>query len=332
MGNSLDKLKKQTKSSPTLRLLKQRLGGGGAHGKPVDGGANTSSPQTVGNGKPPQAAETPKAMKQEILGPDPLHDAAHVIENLPDEATAMAKIHQLIDEQGLNYFELGGTLQVMHEKKWYAGRQTFGELCEEEFGFSRRKAEYLIRIYNFLGAADMTWEQVKAVGWTMMRVLPGKVDPKAAQEWVEKAASMSVQQLREEVKVAKVGQETGQKQVASSVLTKTFKLHADQKESLETALDKAKKEVSTEADAVALEHVCMTFLSPGASVPKEKPEATVKAVATSPGDPGYVWPSVKAMCQHVLAEHDGDVDQTMKSLFDPFEEVFPSVAVTVKII
>ncbi len=336
MTTNLDNLNDQKKNSPTLHLLKQQLGGGGAHGKPVDGGAdaNTSSPQAAGDGKsaPPPAAETPKATKQQVLGPDRLHDAAHQIEKLADEATAVAKVHALIDEQGFNFYQLGGVLQVMREKKWFLGHQTFGELCEEEFGFSRRKAEYLVSIYNFILDAELTWEQFKTVGWTKLRVIAQRVEPKAALPWIEKAGTTTVKELQKTLNASVAGADSVDGGGGSPVKTLVFKPHEDQLEGIRTALDKAKKEFQTEYDTVALEHICMTFLSPGASQPKsEAPPVGSAVAAPKPGQDGYVWPSVKAMYQHLLAEHDGDLHQTMKALFDAFGDVFPSVDVTVKI-
>ena len=335
MNIIMGKSNEQSKNSPIMELLKHQKGSA-SDAKPVNGEEDTSSPQPVGDDNPPPAAETPKASKQQVLGPDRLMDSAHAIENLKDEATAVTKIHELIDEQGFNYFQLGGVFQVMHEKKWYAGHKTFGEMCEEEFGTSLRKAQYFVKIYNFVVNSELTWEQIKTVGWTKMRVIAQRIETKEALPWIEKAKTMSVQKLRQEVKKLA---ETGEQKAITDVSTKTFKLHADQKEVLEAALDKAKTEGPTEYDSVALENVCLDFLSAGASKPKELPdEGPGKSVAVkgavisaTPGQPEYVWPEMRQHFERVKAEYGDDLDGAISMVFEAFELVFPEVEVQIRV-
>lgn len=47
----------------------------------------------------------------------------------------------------------------------------------------------------------------------------------------------------------------------ASKVTKTFKLNPDQKETIEAAIEKAKEKSNTTVDTVALEYVCLEYLS-----------------------------------------------------------------------
>ena len=49
-------------------------------------------------------------------------------------------------------------------------------------------------------------------------------------------------------------------QSSKTVTTKTFKVHEDQKATIEAALTKAKEQSGTTVDTVALEYVCIDFM------------------------------------------------------------------------
>lgn len=66
---------------------------------------------------------------------------------------------------------------------------------------------------------------------------------------------------------------------ASTKATKTFKMHDDQKETIEAAIEKAKEKSSTTVDTVALEYICMEFLS-GKQVSLQQQVAGLDRVAT----------------------------------------------------
>jgi hypothetical protein len=57
-------------------------------------------------------------------------------------------------------------------------------------------------------------------------------------------------------------------QSAKTVTTKTFKVHEDQKEIIETALKKAREDGNTTFDTVALYYICQDFL--GGQTPAQR--------------------------------------------------------------
>ena len=65
--------------------------------------------------------ESLKVKEAHVLPPDPLSQAAHKIENLPNEEAAQETLAELISNEVRNDFEIGGVLAVCRDKKWYGG-------------------------------------------------------------------------------------------------------------------------------------------------------------------------------------------------------------------
>jgi hypothetical protein len=64
--------------------------------------------------------------------------------------------------------------------------------------------------------------------------------------------------------------EEGETEPTPEVTVKTFKVHADQKKTIDAALDKAKKASGTTVDTVALEFICLDYLAGGETKPLDK--------------------------------------------------------------
>lgn len=264
-------------------------------------------------------------MSGEVLESDPLHTWAHEIENItdPDEARERAKAY--LDEGGFADFKLGGVLTRIEENDWTGDYSSFRDYVEAAIGVGYHKARRLIAIYSGLLELGVPWEKLAPLGWSKVLALLDVLTAENADAWIAKAQALTYVQTIEEVKAAKKAAATGQEQITSVVSTKTFKLHKDQRESVVDALAKAKKEAPTDVEAVALEHICQMYLSPGASQPKAK-------AGQQPGQPGYVWPDMKAMFDHMLIDvAKGNLNEAMKVVFSAFEAAFPTVQVTVKV-
>ena len=186
--------------TPTMELLKKKESSDAVK-KLAAAKAHTCSPPPSDAGPPEKVpADSAADAKKKVSKSDPLQDAAHEIENLKNEAAALAMLRDLTDERGMSEFQLGGVLTVIRAYKWYAGHETFAKFCEHQLGFRLRKAEYLMKIYHFVVEADVSLQQVEKVHWTKLRVIAQCVDPKAAPEWLEKAQPLTVRQLEEAVK------------------------------------------------------------------------------------------------------------------------------------
>lgn len=183
---------------------------------------------------------------------------------------AIAEVSALLDAADQNYFRIGGTLSAISAQKFYkvAGFENFNEFVETVYGMKRRKAQYWIRIYDDLIESDVPWDKIKDVGWTKLRDLAEILTPENVDEWVKRALSYTRLQLREAIAKAKVGSLatsgiTPTDDEKSNVTTYSVKLYDDQKTLIREAIAKARAEAKTKFDSVALEAICMNYLSGG---------------------------------------------------------------------
>lgn len=244
-----------------------------------------------------------KPTKDVVVEADALVTLAHECENMSREA-AFAALPTLLESVDSNYIKLGGVLAVIRDHGWWSdlGYETLSACLEKHFGLQYRKAAYLMQAYENLVNSGVEWAQVKALGWSKLRVVSSVLTKDNVAEWVEKAASLTVLQLYDVVREYKAQslETSGLKpdQVQATTTTLSFKLHVDQKETIKQALEKARKEAATEFDAVALEAICINYLA-GGKVTKKKtvkleledvlkhyaPEQALEAF-------GKVWPDI----------------------------------------
>lgn len=198
---------------------------------------------------------------------DQIAETAAQVEKLSKEE-AIKLVPTLAEDVDYSYFKLGGVLSVIQSNNWWKddGFDTFKSYIETSFGLQYRKAMYLVNIYNGLVDAEIPWSAVGQLGWTKLKELADILDKDNYKEWVKIAENRTVLQLQEYIREYKKGNlEKGEEASAetSSVSSMTFKVHADQKETITQAIEKAKGEAETDVAAVALEAICMAYLSGG---------------------------------------------------------------------
>jgi hypothetical protein len=202
-----------------------------------------------------------------------------------------------VTAQGHNVFELGGVLSVMRRKKWFCDYDSLEDMCLEEFGFAKSKAYDLVRVYDVLIEAKLSWEDFKELGISKLRLLcrkavksgmyqDNKVDPKEFSAHAEKAKSMNYVKLQGYLDTLTLpapandgpplGHEDnpppqedgpadlGPEPQGTQTKAVTFKLHKDQHQIVRAALNKAMKAINTEYQTVALDHICIDYVSSGA--------------------------------------------------------------------
>lgn len=188
---------------------------------------------------------------------DLLLETAHSIETMTQDK-ALEMVGSIIEESGLSDFRLGGLLGLINTHGWFEEYGSFKGLLKEKFNLEYRKAMYLIGIYNVLVEAQIPWSKVSHLGWTKLKELVKILTADNVDEWVEIAANCTVLQLIDAIKKAKGSATTTKGE--SDVSTLTFKCHADQKEVIQSALEKAKAELNTEVNTVALENICIAYM------------------------------------------------------------------------
>lgn len=188
------------------------------------------------------------------------------------------------------YFKIGAALMALNAtKEWKDTYNNFSDFVLETFALGKRQAYHYIDIYEGLIESGLDFSQVSSLGMTKLRILSTVFLKKIGDplEWVEKAENVTTYQLQEMVKIAiaNASEETGSDEVpeVSTTTNMTFKVHADQKETIEIAIEAAKKDYSTEHKTVALEHICLAFNATEAGVPQSIDEQQVKAFAKEAG-------------------------------------------------
>lgn len=212
-------------------------------------------------------------------------------------------IPSLLDSADHMNFELGCALSQVQNEKWWQddGFESFKECIEGKFGIEYRKAMYLVSNYNYLAKSEVPWTAVSGIGWTKLKELAPILTLDNVEEWVKTATELTTLQLHEAVKQFKAGslEKSGTESGSTEVTTLTFKVHPDQKVTIQTAVDKAKDEAETEFATVALEAICMSYMAGG----KAPPPPTLKAIMEKNG-----W-------EEVLEVFDGlwpDIDVKVK--------------------
>lgn len=205
------------------------------------------------------------AAKQKATG-NLIHDVAVEIENLT-KTKALNQADKLAEDIEANYFKLGGVLKLINSQQWFEGFASFEEFVVEKFGFAKRKADYLISIYTNLVDKQIPWEKVSSLGWTKLKDLAPILTLENLDEWVTKATPCTVVELQAMIKASQGGADaTEASKTTSDSVTLKFKLHNDQAEAVNTALAKAKGELTTDFDNVALAGICTGYLANASGV------------------------------------------------------------------
>lgn len=187
-------------------------------------------------------------------------DIAHEVESL-SKTKALNMAESLSENIEVNFFKLGGILQLINDNSWFEGFDAFDDFVYEKYGFQGRKARYLISIYDNLVTKQIPWEKVSGIGWTKLKDLAPLLTPENVDEWVAKAEALTVVELQAAIKALKPteGDEKTAK-TTDEVVKITFKLKPDQADAVQQALAKAKGELQTEFDTVALENICIGYV------------------------------------------------------------------------
>jgi len=195
-------------------------------------------------------------------------DIAHEVELL-SKTKALNEADRLADNIDTNEFKLGGILKLINDNSWFEGFESFDDFVFEKYKFQGRKARYLISIYDNLVTKQIPWEKVSHLGWTKIKELAPVITPENVDEWVAKAEKCTVMELLALLKASKPSEE-GDKtaKTTDEVVKISFKLKPDQAEIVQQALAKAKGELHTEFDTVALENIAAGYVGGTSAINK----------------------------------------------------------------
>ena len=124
----------------------------------------------------------------------------------------------------------------------------------------RSKARALIQIYNAIVESGIAWAQVQDIGWTKLRAIAPVLDKESAHHWIGVASNHSKKKIIELVKqhlTASGGAVAGS---STATRVRSFKLHEDQAENVNAAIEKMKKSSTTTDDSAALAAICLDYV------------------------------------------------------------------------
>jgi hypothetical protein len=256
------------------------------------------------------AIATSSVKHGDVISPDDFSNAVSEIENLKAK-DALALVKQLADAGDVAMFKLGGVLERIRTDGWFKelGFETFRQYVENTQDVGYRTALYWTGIYRNLVNSGIDFHQVASVKWSKLKEIAEVVTKENVEFWVEKANSNSIETLKLQVLNYK---KSGSKQITDQlseapeniITTMQFKLHSDQKENVDAALEKAKAEASTDVNSVALEFICLAYNSnavaskpvPQKSIIDMMKEAGIEEAAQALIDafPEYQFEEIKA--------------------------------------
>ena len=185
----------------------------------------------------------------------------HEIENMKEQAV-YDEIAKVIEQSEVAYFKLGGLLAVSLTNSWFNGYASFKEMIEGKFGFKYRKAMYLVEVYTKVVESGVAWAKLEPVGWTKVQIIAKVLTAENADKWIEIAKAQNAPTLANvvDLEIKKIAGLASGDETVKSVTNMHFKVHADQKATIDAALEKSKEISGTEVGAVALTNVCLDFL------------------------------------------------------------------------
>lgn len=218
------------------------------------------------------ATATKTKTKTETAPTDLIKITASEIENLT-ESQAGQQLHLLMDTQSFDQFKIGGILAKIQTEGWFGEHPNFRSYVEAEHSIQYRTAMLWVAMYNDVLDSGVAWDKLKHLGWTKISIIAPILTPDNVDGVLEAVADMNTVSVRAYVQSFEgetPSSKTATEQEINNLKSKTFKLFEGQKETVDLAIEKAKKEAGTDADSAALEFICTDYVSNGAKKPDAK--------------------------------------------------------------
>lgn len=204
---------------------------------------------------------------------DQIINFASKVEKIKTRAELEAKIRDITEETDFDKFAIGGMIAKAQSTPewWNQSYPSFRDYVETVLGYKYRVAMHHAEIYVGILKLDRPWSAFGGIGWTkilvLLKVLTKDMQDKTEDglgflDWIERAKLLSVEALKSHVANA-LKPEDEKEEVVNEVKTMAFKLHTDQREVVESALETAMKAVGTEVKAVGLEAIAQAYMGTG---------------------------------------------------------------------
>lgn len=229
--------------------------------------------------------EVPKELARTVTEADLKVDVINVAGKDLKVDEIRSKIPDLRKRIDEGFWELSELLFHVWEKELWkrwanpegVSYASFYVYVEQELEFKERKAQYLIRIWNWFGrtlAAHLEiQEQVKQLGWAKAKELEGILTPDNWETWIEKAKTLSTVKLIEDVKEYRKTLEGGESDGSSGgskgkggsteekLARKVFHLYPEQEQNVEEALRLAGSKAQSEKDGHLIDMICVAYIA-----------------------------------------------------------------------
>jgi hypothetical protein len=203
-----------------------------------------------------------------MMNEDPISTFASKIEKVDSRMEVDNIMKGLANANGFSMFCLGGAVVRARElfatnKSEFEDCKSFRDYIEADHGIRYHKAMRAAQIYRVLMDLNLPWAEFESIGWTKVLLVLDVVTKENIKQWIAKAKVMNNHSLRALVEAEKHNSEADTGQMPKTITTKTFKLHADQKELVEDVLLKVSEVTGSDVDSVNLEAVFQSYLSGG---------------------------------------------------------------------
>jgi hypothetical protein len=273
---------------------------------------------------------TATAAKAKVKAPaqtDVIISTANEIENM-SESAATGELRDLLDTQAFDTFRIGGILSKIQTEGWFGEHPNFRSLVEAEFDIKYRTAMMYVALYNDMVNSNVPWDKVKGLGWTKAAILapimtPDNIDSILAS--VDGMGTVAVRAYASQFDAAPTSTAaTASPDEVSTLKTKSFKVFEGQKETIDLAIDKAKKQSGTDSDSAALEFLCTDYLS---GTKKQAPSKSV-TFGFDPADPMAF--DLNALFAAIVEKSD-DVPSALNHILTAISEKIPQANISVEL-
>lgn len=185
------------------------------------------------------------------------------------ELVVRQQLEQCRNDLEENYITLCKLLHETYENAYYLrwGFVSLKEYAEKELGFKYRKARYFISIAEAVKRCGLKWEDIQSIGWTSMRAIARVMTPDDAAMWIERAGSLTADQLNSQVSELL---QTGVTPEGSPVImSMQLRMNQDESTIIMDAVERAKNLIETESTVKALEHICYEFTQQSGEGPQK---------------------------------------------------------------
>jgi hypothetical protein len=229
--------------------------------------------------KAPKQVEQVHTEEEEEPAQKPLVDTAAVKKLLKSQSALDAAKH-LVEAAEQNYFNLGGVLKHIQreetyleikdgKKSLYDGPGGFDAYVEEELGLKRRKAYYLMDIYERGASIGLDAAKIAelSVGWSkskeLVKISDTVEDFERHAKFANKHTSVEVADYVKK-EIIKLGGKSTSGRAVRETVTKTaykFSLFEDQAKFIDKALEAAGKQIDSEDRSAQFAHIVTDWVS-----------------------------------------------------------------------